>query len=67
MAKKKKLGYEESLQKLESILEKVEKEEIPMDQLSELVKESMELLKNCKAMLKGTEKEVEDAFNEMED
>lgn len=67
MAKSKKLGYEESLQKLEGILHKVENEEIPIDQLTALVNESMDLLKNCKSMLKGAEKRVEDAFNDMEE
>jgi len=67
MAKKKKLGYEESLHKLEEILNRVEHEEIPIDQLTELVNESMELLKNCKTMLKGAESKVESAFNEMEE
>jgi exodeoxyribonuclease VII small subunit len=67
MAKNKKLGYEESLQKLEGILHRVENEEIPIDQLTELVNESMDLLKNCKSMLKGAEKRVEDAFNNMEE
>lgn len=67
MAKSKKLGYEESLQKLEGILERVENEEIPIDQLTELVHESMDLLRNCKSMLKGAEKKVEGAFTDMED
>ncbi|ADR20929.1 hypothetical protein MATR_14450 [Marivirga tractuosa] len=67
MAKKKELGYEESLRKLEEILHRVENEEIPIDQLTELVSESMGLLKNCKSMLKGAESKVEEAFNEMED
>jgi exodeoxyribonuclease VII small subunit len=67
MAKKKELGYEESLHKLEEILNRVENEEIPIDQLTELVNESMDLLKNCKSKLKGAEKKVEDAFNEMEE
>ncbi|WKV11047.1 exodeoxyribonuclease VII small subunit [Marivirga harenae] len=67
MAKSKKLGYEESLQKLEDILKKVENEEIPIDQLTELVKESMNLLKNCKSMLKGAEKEVDIAFSDLEE
>lgn len=67
MAKKKQLGYEESLHKLEGILNRVENEEIPIDQLTELVNESMELLKNCKSMLKGAEDKVEKAFNEMEE
>ncbi|RUA33585.1 MAG: exodeoxyribonuclease VII small subunit [Bacteroidetes bacterium] len=67
MAKKKQLGYEESLQKLEQILNRVENEDIPIDQLTELVSESMELLKNCKSMLKGAENKVEEAFNEMDD
>lgn len=67
MAKKKELGYEESLHKLEEILNKVENEDIPIDQLTKLVSESMELLKNCKAMLRGTEQKVEKAFNDLED
>lgn len=67
MAKKKQLGYEESLQKLEAILAKVEKDDIPIDQLTELVNESMDLLKNCKSMLKGAEKKVEDAFQDLEE
>jgi exodeoxyribonuclease VII small subunit len=67
MAKKKQLGYEESLLKLEEILNKVENEEIPIDQLTALVNESMDLLKNCKSKLKGTEKKVEEAFTDMED
>ncbi|WP_296621165.1 exodeoxyribonuclease VII small subunit [Marivirga sp.] len=67
MAKKKELGYEESLHKLEEILNRVENEEIPIDQLTELVNESMGLLKNCKSKLKGAEKKVEDALNEMEE
>lgn len=67
MMAKKKLGYEESLHQLEEILQRVEEEEIPMDQLTKLVKESMELLKNCKSMLKGAEQNVEDAFKEMEE
>lgn len=65
MAKKKQLGYEESLHKLEEILNKVETEEIPIDQLTALVNESMELLRNCKSMLQGAEQKVEDAFDEM--
>lgn len=64
---KKKLGYEESLHKLEEILNRIESEEIPIDQLTDLVNESMGLLKNCKSMLKGAEKNVEDAFKEMEE
>ncbi|WKK84879.1 exodeoxyribonuclease VII small subunit [Marivirga arenosa] len=67
MAKKKKLGYEESLHKLEEILNKVENEDIPIDQLTAYVNESMELLKNCKAMLKNAENRVEGAFNDLEE
>jgi exodeoxyribonuclease VII small subunit len=67
MAKKKQLGYEESLHKLEEILNRVEHEEIPIDQLTILVNESMELLSNCKSKLKGAEAKVEEAFNDLED
>ena len=67
MAKKKTLGYEESLSKLEEILNKVENEDIPIDQLTSLVNESMELLRSCRTMLKGAESKVDNAFNETED
>lgn len=67
MAKKKTLGYEDALHKLEQIMGKVENEEIPVDQLTDLVNESMELLKICKAKLKGAENKIETSFKELED
>lgn len=67
MAKKKEIGYEEALKQLESLLVKVENEDIPIDQLTKMVDESMELLKLCKAKLKGAEDKIEASFKALED
>ena len=61
-------GYEVTTPRdVDQLLNEVENEEVPIDKLTDLVDESMQLLKNCKSMLKGAENKVESAFNEMED
>ncbi|GAA5028852.1 hypothetical protein GCM10011506_13860 [Marivirga lumbricoides] len=66
MAKKKEIGYEEALKSLEALLYKIENDDIPMDKLSAMVDESMELLKICKAKLRGAEEKVEQSFHELD-
>lgn len=67
MAKKKQKSYEEALHELESLLEKVEGDEISIDELSSMVQQSVELIKTCKNQLKGIEKNIDDSFNAMEE
>jgi exodeoxyribonuclease VII small subunit len=58
MAKKQKT-YKEAIDEINQIIEKIENEELDVDQLSENVKEVQNLLKICKDKLTVTEKEIE--------
>ena len=66
MAKKKEIGYEEALKSLEGLLDKIENKDVPIDKLSEMVDESMELLKICKTKLRGAEEKIDKSFQELD-
>ncbi len=66
MAKKKEIGYEEARKSLDNLLYKIENEDIPIDQLSSMVDESMELLKICKSKLRGAEEKIDHSFQELD-
>ena len=58
--------YSKSIKRLEEIIEKIENEEIDVDELSERVKEAVELIKTCKGKIEKAElevKQVVDGFN----
>ncbi|GAP71132.1 exodeoxyribonuclease VII small subunit [Bacteroidales bacterium 6E] len=67
MATNKKLTYQEALEEIEEILEKIEGNELDIDELAEKVKRVSFLLKFCKDKLQKTNEEVEKILNEMED
>lgn len=67
MATNKKLTYQDALQEIEEILEKIEGNELDIDELAEKVKRVSFLLKFCKDKLQKTNEEVEKILNEMED
>lgn len=50
--------YAKSIQKLEAIIEKIESEDIDVDELSAQVKEAVELIKVCSDKIKKAELEV---------
>jgi len=50
--------YNKSIQKLEEIIEKIENEEIDVDELSASVKEAVSLIKTCKNKIEKAEMEV---------
>jgi len=50
--------YSKSIKKLEEIIEKIESEEIDVDELSEKVKEAVELITTCKTKIEKAELEV---------
>lgn len=52
------IKYGKSIKKLEEIIEKIESEEIDVDELSEKVKEAVSLIKICKDKIEKTELEV---------
>jgi exodeoxyribonuclease VII small subunit len=64
---KKKLSYKEAVKEVEEILEKLENEELDVDELAEKVKRVSHLIKYCKDKLAGTEKEIRGIIEEMEE
>lgn len=67
MTTKKTLSYNEAMAEVEEILEKIENEELDVDDLAEKVKRVSVLLKICKDKLLKTNEQVEQILKEMED
>ncbi|WP_372648139.1 exodeoxyribonuclease VII small subunit [Draconibacterium sp.] len=63
----KKVSYSEAMAEIEEILEKIENEELDVDELAEKVKRVSVLLKICKDKLTKTNEQVEQILKEMED
>ncbi|HYQ59119.1 exodeoxyribonuclease VII small subunit [uncultured Draconibacterium sp.] len=63
----KKISYSEAMAEIEEILEKIENEELDVDELAEKVKRVSVLLKTCKDKLTKTNEQVEQILKEMED
>ncbi len=56
---KKSITYAEAIAEIEEIVEKIEGDELDIDNLAQNVKRVAELIKFCKAKLRATEEEVE--------
>lgn len=67
MNNKKAVTYNEAMAEVEEILEKIENEELDVDDLAEKVKRVSVLLKICKDKLLKTNEQVEQILKEMED
>ena len=63
----KKVSYSEAMAEIEEILEKIENEELDVDELAEKVKRVSVLLKTSKDKLTKTNEQVEQILKEMED
>ena len=63
----KKVTYKEAITEVEEILQKIEQEELDVDELAEKVKRVSVLLKTCKDKLLKTNEQVEQILKEMED
>jgi exodeoxyribonuclease VII small subunit len=63
----KKVTYSEAISEIEEILEKIENEELDVDELAEKVKRVSALLKICKDKLLKTNEQVEQILKEMEE
>lgn len=61
---KKEIKYEEAVAQLEEIVEKMENDELDIDQLSEQLKRAKELVKLCKAKLTKTDEEIKKLLSE---
>lgn len=63
----KKVTYKEAISEIEGILEKIENEELDVDELAEKVKRVSTLLKICKDKLLKTNEQVEQILREMDE
>ena len=58
MAEKKELNFEESLEKLEEIVKKLETGDVPLDDAIEEFNKAMKLVKSCDEKLKNAEEAI---------
>lgn len=63
----KKFNYKKALEEIEQIVQKIESEDIDVDELSTMVKRAAELIKQCKTKLKTTGDELEDIIQNLEE
>mgnify|MGYP001064940076 FL=1 len=61
---KKEMKYEEALRQLEDIVEKMENDELDIDQLSDQLKKAKKLVKLCKDKLTKTDTEIRKLLSE---
>ncbi len=64
---KKELTYNEALEELKEILQRLEGQEANIDQIATDVKRSSELIKFCKEKLRKTEEEVDTILRDMKE
>ena len=64
---KKELSYSDAINEMETIISKIENQELDIDDLSANVKRVAELLTFCKMKLKNTEDEVQKILKEFEE
>lgn len=62
-----KVNYQAATERLQEILSELEKHELPMDELTKLVKEAAKLLKSCRNSLRATEKDIEETLNGLDE
>ena len=60
----KKKNFEESLARLDELVNALEKNEIPLDESIALFQEGLELVKECEGQLKNFEMKVEELTSE---
>jgi len=59
---KKEISYNDAIQEIEEILDKIENNDVEIDQLSDKVKRVSVLLETCKSKLLKTEEQIENIF-----
>jgi len=59
-------NYEEKFQELQKIIDNLDRQETPIDELAEKVKRGAALIRQLNSKLNAVEKEVRDAFAELE-
>lgn len=64
MSKKEELSFEQALSQLETVITKLEQEDVPLDKLIEYYQEGMELVKVSNHMLKDAEEKLTKVLND---
>ncbi|RSD27387.1 exodeoxyribonuclease VII small subunit [Mesobacillus subterraneus] len=64
MADDKKLSFEQAMEQLESIVEKLEEGDVPLEEAISFYKEGMELSKLCHDKLKNVEEQLAQIITE---
>lgn len=64
---KKEIKYSDALEELSEIVDKIDNEEVDVDELSENVKKALTLIKLCKTKLQKTEEEVQKVLKELDE
>ena len=62
-----KTDYEAKFKELQEIIDQLDRQETPIDELAEKVKRGTTLIKSLNRKLKSVEKDVRDAFKELEE
>lgn len=62
-----KTDYEEKYKELQKIIDDLDRQETPIDELAEKVKRGASLIRSLNRKLNSVEKEVRDAFQELDD
>lgn len=60
------MSYEEKEQRLDEILERLDRSETPMDELASEAREAAQLIMSMQATLKSTREELTNVFAEMD-
>lgn len=60
-------SYSASIERLEEILENIDRADLGVDELASQITEASELLKTCKGILKKTETQVKDVLSSLEE
>lgn len=63
----KKFNYKKALEEIEQIVQKIESEDIDVDELSTMVKRAADLIKQCKTKLKTTGDELDEIIQNLEE
>lgn len=62
----KKITYEQAMQRIEEIVQLAQDPALELEQLTKLLKEAQELIKNCRKRLTDTEEEVNRILDDFE-
>jgi exodeoxyribonuclease VII small subunit len=60
------ISYAKAIKEIEEILQKIENEELDVDELGASVKKAADLLKICKSKLHDTEEEIQKILDDMD-